>query len=147
MYGHVERAKPFLDDPCEVQLGEASESREVAIQEGESVVVVLEIERLPHAGRELVDEAELTVVVTCLHAVEDRRIQADPYRLALALGNDELHDVAIAAHSEPRIRIIDQLLVLDDVVGYDPVDGHQLITGAEAGDRRGSAWQHLKDGW
>ena len=46
---HVQRPEPLLDDPGQVELGEAGERREVAVQERQAIVVVLEVQRLAHA--------------------------------------------------------------------------------------------------
>ena len=64
--------RPSVDDPLEVGLGESGQRGEVPVEERQPVVVVLQIEALPQAGRQLVDEAELAVVVAGADLVEDR---------------------------------------------------------------------------
>ena len=66
----MQRRQALGDDPLEVRLGEPCQGREVAVQEAEPVVVVLEVEAAAHPLRQLVDEAELTVVVAGPDAVE-----------------------------------------------------------------------------
>ena len=62
----------LVDHPLQIGFGEAGEGREVPIEERQAVVVVLQVEALPHALRQLVDEAELAVVVARAHLVEQR---------------------------------------------------------------------------
>ena len=78
---HVERAQPLGDDALEVGLGEPGEGGEVPVEEAQPVVVVLEVEALPQARRQLVDEAELAVVVAGAHLVEQRRLHLHAERL------------------------------------------------------------------
>ncbi len=78
----LQRRQPLGDDPLEVGLGEAGEGGEVPVEERQPVVVVLEVEALPQPGRQLVDEAELAVVVAGAHLVEQRRLHLDAERLA-----------------------------------------------------------------
>ncbi len=72
----VQRAQPLGDHTLEVGLGEAGERGEVAVEEREPVVVVLQREALPHPLRQLVDEAERAVVVAGAHPVEHRARRA-----------------------------------------------------------------------
>ena len=64
--------KTFGDDSLEVGLGEPCQRREVAVEEAEPVVVVLEVQAAAHARWQLVDEAELAVVVAGANPVEHR---------------------------------------------------------------------------
>ena len=86
----VQRREPLLDDPLEVELGEPCQRREVAVEKGETEVVVLHVEALPHPLGELVDETESTVVVTGADAVEQWRGDLDPERLAGVLVDSDL---------------------------------------------------------
>ena len=69
---HVQRRQPLGDHPLEVGLGEAGERGEVPVQERQAVVVVLQVQAAAHALGQLVDEAELAVVVAGAHPVEHR---------------------------------------------------------------------------
>ena len=66
----VEGRQALGHDSFEVGLGEPGQRREVAVEEAQPVVVVLEVEALAHALGQLVDEAELAVVVAGADAVE-----------------------------------------------------------------------------
>ena len=84
---HVERRQPLGDHPLEVGLGEAGQRGEVPVEERQPVVVVLQVQAAAQARRQLVDEAELAVVVAGADLVEQRpsaprRRAARPRRLA-----------------------------------------------------------------
>ena len=85
MDADVQRRQPLGHDPFQVGLGEPGEGREVPVQERQPVVVVLEVQRSPHSLRQLVDEAELAVVVARADPVEHRARDLDPERRALRL--------------------------------------------------------------
>jgi hypothetical protein len=68
----------FGHHPFEVGLGEAGEGGEVPVQEAQPVVVVLQVQAAAHALGQLVDEAELAVVVAGAHPVEHRARHLDP---------------------------------------------------------------------
>ncbi len=146
MDGDVERLEPFSDHPGHVELGEASQRGEVAVEKRQPVIVVLEVQRGPHTRWQLIDEAELTVVVAGLHPIEDRRVEAQSQWHAVAL--NDLHDPlqATATHGELDVGFVDELLVLDDVGGSHAVDGHQLVADCDAcfGSRAGG--HYLENG-
>ncbi len=64
MHGDVQGRQPVLDDPLEVPRLQIRQSREVSVAERESIVVVPDVEDLPHALRVAVHEAEIAVVGT-----------------------------------------------------------------------------------
>ena len=103
---HVERRQPLGHDPLEVGLGEAGQRREVAVQEAQPVVVVLEVEAPAHPLRQLVDEAELAVVVARADPVEHRALHLDAERLAVALRDvdDQLDPAAHERRARARPR-------------------------------------------
>ena len=133
----VERAEPLGDHPLEVGLGEPGEGREVPVEEAQPVVVVLEVEALPQTRRQLVDEAELAVVVAGAHLVEQRRLHLHAEGLARPLV--DLHgELEPPAEVEHRVGVVDEEPPLDDVAGHLTVDGVDLVAhlhpGAAAGD-------------
>ena len=81
----VQRRQALGDHPLEVGLGEAGQRREVPVQEAQPVVVVLQVQAAAQALRQLVDEAELAVVVARAHPVEHRAGHLGAERLAGAL--------------------------------------------------------------
>ena len=73
MHRDVDRREPLLFEPLPVVLGEVRERDEVAVEEAQPVVVVFHVERLPHALRVALEEAEEAAVVADPDAVERRR--------------------------------------------------------------------------
>jgi len=51
------------DNPLEVCLGETGQGSEVSVEETQAVVVVFQVQAAAHALGQLMDEAEVTVVV------------------------------------------------------------------------------------
>ena len=118
----VERAQALGQHPLEVGLGEAGEGREVAVQERQPVVVVLEVQAAPQARRQLVDEAELAVVVAGAHPVEQRRVHLDAERLARALVDLDERLEATPPHLDRQVGLVDQRAPLEQVAGDVAVD-------------------------
>ncbi len=78
---HVDGAEALGDHPLEVELGEAGEGGVVAVEERQPVVVVLHVQAGAQALGQLVDEAELAVVVARADLVEQRRRHLRAQRL------------------------------------------------------------------
>jgi hypothetical protein len=128
-----QRGQPLGHDPFEVGFGEAGERREVPIQEGEAIVVVLDVQALPEPLGELVDEAELAVVVTGPHLVEQGGVDLDAERLVpLTHHRDgDLETPASQLHLEDGL--VGEPLVLDDISGDLAAHGDDLVAGGQAG--------------
>ena len=86
---HVQRRQALGDHPFEVGLGEPGQGGEVPVEERQPVVVVLQVEARAHALGQLVDEAELAVVVARAHPVEHRARHLDTERLSGRLDDRE----------------------------------------------------------
>jgi len=129
---HVERAEPFVDDPLEIGLGETRERGEVAVEERQAVVVVLEVQTLPHAFGQLVDETERAMVVAGLHPVEHGRVHLDTERGAFRFGQrHHLLDTA-PTDLDLQLGLVGEEAVLDDVARNLPVEGEQLVARQQA---------------
>src|SRR3546814_2011494 len=93
---HVQRAQPLGHHTLEVGLCEAGEGGEVPVEEAQPVVVVLQVQALPEALRELVDEAELAVVVARSeeHTSELQSLMRISYAVfCLKKKNNESHSI------------------------------------------------------
>ena len=130
---HVEGAESLGDDPLEVGLGEAGQRREVAVQERQAVVVVLEVEAAAHPRRQLVDETELAMVVAGLDPVEQRAVDLDAQRRTGGLVDLDVVTQPATVDFEQQRRLVDQQLILDDVAGNLLVDGEDAVTGRDPG--------------
>ena len=133
VHAHVERAELLGEHTLEVGLGEAGQRREVAVEERQAVVVVLEVEALPHALGQLVDEAERAVVVARAHAVEHRALELEAERGAGVLLDDHELLEAAAEHFELDARLVGLDLVADDVAHGLTVEREQLVAGEKPG--------------
>ena len=100
----MQRRQPLGDHPLEVGLGEAGERREVPVQEAQPVVVVLQVQAAAQALRQLVDEAELAVVVARADPVEHGARHLGAERLAGPLGDVDVELEAAAARRRARRR-------------------------------------------
>jgi hypothetical protein len=128
----VQRAQPIGDYTLEVRLGEAGQRREVPVQERQPVVVILDVKARSQVLGELVDEAELAVVVAGAHTVEDRRVDLDAQRCSGEL-LDGRHQVETPAPDVELERgLVGEDLIFDDVAGRLTVHGHDLVAGSEA---------------
>ena len=94
------------DDAFEVCLGESGEGGEVPVEEREAVVIVLQIETLPHTRGELIDETELTVVVTGPDLIEQGRLDLGPQRGTRRLADLELQFDTTTGDIERQVRLI-----------------------------------------
>ena len=112
---HVQRRQPLGDDAFEVCLGETRQGREVAVQEAEPVVVVLEVEAAAHPLGQLVDEAELAMVVAGPHAVEHGTGDLRAERLTGGLSDGEVDLDTVAGEQQIDVGLIGPQMPLDDV--------------------------------
>ena len=122
-----------------VQLRETGQRREVAVEEGQPVVVVLEVEAPPHALGQLVDETERGVVVAGPDPVEDGRRDLDPERLAgTPLSTRTTRGSAVAAWRTRTLRSLASLepLKIDDVAWLLPVNAEALVADGQTGAGR-----------
>ncbi len=85
-------------------------------------------------GGQLVDEAELAVVVTGHHPVEDRRVHLDTEGGARRLGHDHGGGEATAHQLQFGVGLVDEPAVLEDIGGHPAVDGDDLVTHPHPGE-------------
>ena len=130
----VQRRQALGDDPLEVGLGEAGERREVPVQEAQPVVVVLQVQAAAQALGQLVDEAELAVVVARADPVEQGAGHLGAERLAGPLDDVELEVEAAAGDLQADDRLVGPQPPLDDVARHPAVDARHGVTGPEPGD-------------
>ena len=117
--GDEQRTQPLGQHPLEVHFGEPGEGGEVAVEEGQAIVVVLEGQAAPHAARQLMDETELAVVVAGPDPVENSRTDLGPQRLTgllFDLQGDRVGQAGPADH-QVELALVHQEAVLDDVAG------------------------------
>ena len=133
--GDEERAQPLGEDALRVELGETGQRGEVPVEEGQAVVVVLEVQAPPHPLGQLVDEAERTMVVAGADPVEDGRGDLDPERLAGRLLDPDQPGQrrAGATHQDAEVARVAEALKIDDVARLVPVQGQELVAHGQSG--------------
>ena len=131
--GDVERAQALLRQAGPIVVGKVGEGDEVAVQEGEAVVVVLDVERAPHAFGQTLEEAEEALVVADAGAVESVVVEFDAQRLVDRLFEFDDAAFAVVDHVQFNEGVGGLEAVVDLVADGLTVDGDDLITGLEAG--------------
>ena len=82
---YVQRRQPFVDDPFDIAFGAPGQRREVAVQEGQTIVVILEVQAFSHSFGQLIDETERAVVIAGHDPIKDGRMHFDPDGLTRVL--------------------------------------------------------------
>lgn len=133
MNRHVQWAELLCDGALKVGLCEARQRGVVAIQERQPIVVVLEIQTLSQARRQLIDEAELTVVVTRSDLVKEGRVHFDPDRTAYVAVDVDIEMQTIAENLERHFGFIDERSVLKNVTWLFARDADKLVADRDPG--------------
>ena len=135
---HVERRQPVFDDPLDVVRLEVGERGEVAVAEGEPVVVVPNVEHVAKAVGQAVHEAEVTAVGA---APDPGRLEADADRLAQGSLDVELDLLAVGlAHVQEELLLGGEELPVEEVFQLPSIDREELRAFLETqlgGDRIG----------
>ena len=126
-----------LDDTVNFVVGQVCQRDIVAEQEGEPLVVILKIERLPHTGRQLVNKAEHTVIGAAVLFIAQIGLEVAAQRLILRLGDLYGAVLLVLTHfqGERGGRCIK--LVVQCIVQGMTVDGQQRTAYGKAEALRG----------
>ncbi|CAB4365633.1 unannotated protein [freshwater metagenome] len=145
MNADVQRRQALGDDTFEVGLGEAGERGEVAVQERQAVVVVLEVQAAAQARGQLVDEAELAVVIARAHPVEHCTGHLSAERFVGTLVDFQGDFDTAALHFQRDLGIVDGHSPFDDVTWHDAVHRGHDVANDEAGPRCSGPWRNGDD--
>ena len=115
VHGDVEGRQPVLEDARDVLVLHVRQRREVAVGEGEPVVVVANVQRRAEPLRQPLDETELALVAAAAHA---RRLEHDAHRHSLGaldlenelltLGGGELeHELLVRGEELPVEKVLE----------------------------------------
>src|SRR5581483_7038068 len=141
----VERREPELQDALDLALREVGQRDVVAVQEGEAVVVVLDVEALAEPSRQLVDEAEHALVGAGRDLGRRGRLALEPEPLAPL---PPQHDRARLARPVglDRQRLLARLDVeVDQVSEVAAVDAQEPVPGPEPRALGRPARRHRQD--
>lgn len=125
----MKRRDALGDYSLKIEFSESSECREVSVKERQSVIVVLQIQRLPQIRRQLIDEAELAVIVTSPDLIEKCRMDFSPEGLAILLFhiNDDLESSTIDV--EAQFTFVGKQSIGDDVPWNLAIEPQDQISG------------------
>jgi hypothetical protein len=129
----VQWREALADDTLEVRLGEPRQRREVAIEETQPVVVVFQVEAPAHPLRQLVDEAELAVVVAGAHPIEHGAGDLGAERAPRRLGDGDLLFEAVAGEQQVDLGLVGPQPPLDDVPRDATVEAQDRVARADPG--------------
>jgi len=136
----VQRRQSFGDHPLQIGLGEPSERREVAVQKAQPVIVVLQVQALAEALGQLVDEAELAVVVAGAHSVENGARHLGTKWLTCTFGDFQRQFEPIAEYFQREVGVVNSETPFNDVAwrfavdcGYSIADGQPSALGGGPG--------------
>ena len=132
--GDVERGEPLRLDALQLLLVEVGQRDVVAVQERQAEVVVLHVEALAHAARQLVDEAEDALVRAGRDLRRLRRLERQSPVGAPALEHRApLATLADEPQANPRLPALE--VKVDGVPERPAVDGHEVVARPEPGGR------------
>ena len=128
---HVDGAQTLAHDAVQLRLVAAGKGREVAVEEGQADVLVLQVERFPEALGHLVHETEHAVLLADLHFVLG---QVHPDALAAVL-HEGLEGAAVRPLQEEFGLVLpgDEELVVQLVQHCLAMDLQQGVARADAG--------------
>ena len=127
MHRDVDRRDMHLNDAVDVLVAEVGHGDEVAVEEGQAAVVVLEVEGLPHPLGELVDEAEDALVLAGVLLVHQRGLEVQTDIVVLPLADGDLKGLAVAGQLQPDLGSREEEAVVQHVGNLAAIDGYEDV--------------------
>jgi len=118
----VQRRNPLRHDSFEVKLSEPSECREISVEERKPIIVVLEIEGLTQIGRQLINKAELAMVVTGSDLVEESRVNLRTERFTSLFLDFERNLEPTPINVQAEFALIGKESIRDDVARHFAIE-------------------------
>ena len=146
VHGYVQRADAAADDAIQLRVVNVGHGDVVAHHQRQSPVVILDIERLAHAGRHLVDEAEDAVILARAGIRHDGLIQRQAQRLPIVLPDMQREGFAATADLHIEAGAGCQRLIIYLVDDRFPGNGLQQVTGMKADALGDGAGLNVGDG-
>ncbi|CDC73544.1 unknown [Candidatus Colimorpha enterica] len=143
MDGDIHRGHLHFDDARDIVFVHVGQGYVVAHQEGEAGVVVLEVKRLSHSRRELVDEAENALIAAGALFVHEKRIELKPDIVVSRLFYRYFQKLGAAVDEQAHPRFGDIIPVIEDVVYVLSVDTDKVISALYSRDIGGRARQDV----
>ena len=132
VHRHVNGRDAHLQNAVDLPVVDIGEGDVVAEQEGEPVVVVLEIEGLPHAFGQLVDKAEHTLVPAGALPVHEVGLKFQAQAGVLGLGQVYGEGLSRPGEPDPQFLLCLEKAVVQHVHDLVAVEGHQHVPRLDA---------------
>ena len=131
LHGDIDRHMHF-DDAVNILVGEVGQRDIAALQKGEPGIVILEIDRIPHPLRILVDEAENAVIAAGALFVHERSREAEAGVLIFALAQADLLLGAVPQEAHGQVLCGDGKAIIQHIMDHGIIDRDQAVAGADA---------------
>ena len=138
-------ADVHLNDAVDLPVGEVGQRDVVAEQEGQPLIVILEIQALPHTGGQLVDEAEHAMVVAAVLFVPQIGLKVAAERLIPVFFHRQIGLNAVPADRQREPGGGAVKLVVQRVPQGFAVNGDQLHSRRKAQPPGGGVFVHRDD--
>ena len=130
MNGNVHRADVHLNYPVDIALTQIGQRNIISKQKGKARVIVFKIERLPHAGRKLVDKTEHALVPAGMLLIHQIGCKFKPDRFILPFTQMQRPHSALRVfdrQGQMRIGLIKP--VVEHIINFVFIDGEKRLTG------------------
>src|SRR3990172_80892 len=143
--GDMEGAQPVLGQALPVCRDEVRERDEVAEEEGEAVVVVLDVQAGARLLWDAIDEAEEAAVVADTQLRKERLGELKPQRCLRGLLDAAAIRPPSALDLEHETRLGAGKTIVDDIAKRTAIDGHEAVAGPEAKSSGRAIWLYGGD--
>jgi hypothetical protein len=126
---NVQRRNPFRHDSFEVKLSESSECREISVEKRKPIIVVFEVERFTQIGRQLIDKAELAMVIAGSDLVEQCRVDLGAKGFTRLFLDFERNLEPTPINIEAEFPLIGKESIRDDVAGHLAIEPKNQVAG------------------
>ena len=120
----------IADDPVNVVLAHVGQGHIVSLEERKAGIVVLKIERFPHARRHLVNKTKNTFIMTGAVIIHEAVLKFHSEIILKLLLDLQLPLFPVGFLNQyGQVFFIDQVMIIEDILDLLIVDGQQKIPG------------------
>ena len=139
VHGDVQWRRVARDHPVQFAVGDVGQGHVVAHHQAHAPVIVLDAHAGPHVFGQLIHEAEQAPVAAQPHAAHHGLFKLQAQGIVLALADAEVFHLSLPADNQLHAALSGQRLVIQKVDHRLAADGEQLVAGAQACARGGTA--------
>ena len=126
--GNIDRLQMILYDPPNVMITHIRQCNIVSLQERESGIIILKIQRLPHSLRHLVDKAEHTLVSAGTVLIHQSLFKLDPQIFFIILLDLQLPLFSVRfLDQKNQFLIIYKVMIIKDILDLLVIDTDQAV--------------------